>query len=64
MDYIIALPYFLDKHLYRIMPEIKMLDYMVPYQNHPTFKNGKKSPVRFFTTLDREQFKLSPPLYK
>uniref|UniRef100_A0A914YJT4 TNFR-Cys domain-containing protein n=1 Tax=Panagrolaimus superbus TaxID=310955 RepID=A0A914YJT4_9BILA len=47
-----------------MMPEIKMIDYMVSYQNHPTFKNSKKSPVRFFTTIDRNKFVLSPPLYE
>lgn len=49
-----AFPYFSEPYIRNIMPEMKMHDFQVEYENHKKFKNkGKKlgSPVRFFTNL-------------
>ncbi|XP_045772368.1 rRNA N6-adenosine-methyltransferase ZCCHC4 [Maniola jurtina] len=51
-----AFPYFAEPYITNMMPEIKMHDYQVEYQNHKKFQNkkgGRKfgSPVRFFTNL-------------
>ncbi|CAG4982674.1 unnamed protein product [Colias eurytheme] len=51
-----AFPYFSEPYITNMMPEIKMHDYQVEYQNHKKFQNSKGgrkfgSPVRFFTNL-------------
>ncbi|KAJ0176394.1 hypothetical protein K1T71_007573 [Dendrolimus kikuchii] len=51
-----AFPYFSEPYIKNIMPEIKMHDYQVEYENHKKFQNKKSgrkfgSPVRFFTNL-------------
>ncbi|KAE9550338.1 hypothetical protein FO519_006444 [Halicephalobus sp. NKZ332] len=63
VQFTFTLPYFLDKHLNRELPEIKMVDYSVLYRNHPKFRTPKKSPVRFFTTIDRKHFVFKGPNY-
>uniref|UniRef100_A0A7E4WB00 CTCHY-type domain-containing protein n=1 Tax=Panagrellus redivivus TaxID=6233 RepID=A0A7E4WB00_PANRE len=63
-DFVFTLPYFLDRHLFREMPNLKMIDYAITYQNHPKYKSAKNSPVRFFTTLPPECFTLPGDLYK
>ncbi|KAI5631189.1 putative n6-adenine methyltransferase domain-containing protein [Phthorimaea operculella] len=51
-----AFPYFSEPYITNLMPDVKMHDYQVEYENHKKFQNGKKgrkhgSPVRFFTNL-------------
>ncbi|CAH0398161.1 unnamed protein product [Chilo suppressalis] len=52
-----AFPYFSEPYITNMMPEIKMHDYQVEYENHKKFHNKSKggrkfgSPVRFFTNL-------------
>ncbi|KAL0882828.1 hypothetical protein ABMA27_016368 [Loxostege sticticalis] len=52
-----AFPYFAEPYIRNIMPEMKMHDYQIEYENHKKFhnkgKSGRKfgSPVRFFTNL-------------
>ncbi|XP_049873750.1 rRNA N6-adenosine-methyltransferase ZCCHC4 [Pectinophora gossypiella] len=59
-----AFPYFSEPYIKNLMPEIKMHDYQVEYENHKKFQNGKKgrkngSPVRFFTNLPLATIDLS-----
>ncbi|XP_026488135.2 rRNA N6-adenosine-methyltransferase ZCCHC4 [Vanessa tameamea] len=58
-----AFPYFAEPYITNMMPEIKMHDYQVEYQNHKKFQNkgGRKfgSPVRFFTNLPFSTIDLS-----
>lgn len=50
-------PYFMEPHLLNSLPNFKMLDYKVDYDNHPLFRDDPKgrkhgSPVRIFTNVD------------
>ncbi|XP_023938845.2 rRNA N6-adenosine-methyltransferase ZCCHC4 [Bicyclus anynana] len=57
-----AFPYFAEPYITNMLPEIKMHDYQVDYQNHKKFqKGGRKfgSPVRFFTNLPFSTIDLS-----
>ncbi|XP_041979397.1 rRNA N6-adenosine-methyltransferase ZCCHC4 [Aricia agestis] len=59
-----AFPYFSEPYICNMIPEIKMHDYQVDYQNHKKFsskKGGRKlgSPVRFFTNLPLKTIDLS-----
>ncbi|XP_072949622.1 rRNA N(6)-adenosine-methyltransferase ZCCHC4 [Epargyreus clarus] len=59
-----AFPYFSEPYISNLLPEIKMHDYQVEYQNHKKFttaKGGRKlgSPVRFFTNLPLATIDLS-----
>ncbi|XP_050351337.1 rRNA N6-adenosine-methyltransferase ZCCHC4 [Nymphalis io] len=59
-----AFPYFAEPYIKNMMPEIKMHDYQVEYQNHKKFQNSKGgrkfgSPVRFFTNLPFSTIDLS-----
>ncbi|XP_022120864.2 rRNA N6-adenosine-methyltransferase ZCCHC4 isoform X1 [Pieris rapae] len=51
-----AFPYFSEPYIRNMIPDIKMHDYQVDYQNHKKFQNSKGgrkqgSPVRFYTNL-------------
>ncbi|CAK1551355.1 unnamed protein product [Leptosia nina] len=58
-----AFPYFSEPYIKNMMPELKMHDYKVEYENHKKFKNSKSgkqgSPVRFFTNLPLRTIDLS-----
>lgn len=57
-------PHFLSKHIKETMP-LNMCHYMVEYENHPIFKEGKsKSPVRIFTNVPLDEIKLVGEEYK
>ncbi|MFH4981355.1 hypothetical protein AB6A40_008064 [Gnathostoma spinigerum] len=64
IDYIVALSRFVGKHLDCFKTTINRIDYMVTYENHPSFKSPEKSIVRFFTTLPQRMFKLPEPAYR
>lgn len=52
-----AFPYFMEPQLLNHLPNYRMLDYKVDYDNHPLFQDGNKgrkfgSPVRIFTNIN------------
>ncbi|XP_030758764.1 rRNA N6-adenosine-methyltransferase ZCCHC4 [Sitophilus oryzae] len=62
-------PYFMEPQLQNFLPDLKMLDYKVEYDNHPLFQNGPKgrkqgSPVRIFTNVEAKLIKLPEDSYK
>ncbi|CAG9817666.1 unnamed protein product [Phaedon cochleariae] len=62
-------PYFMEPQIRNSMPEFRMLDYKVEYENHAMFHNGLKgrkqgSPVRIFTNVDLRSIKLPDDDYK
>ncbi|KAJ8923386.1 hypothetical protein NQ315_001944 [Exocentrus adspersus] len=62
-------PYFMEPQILNSLPEFKMLDYKVLYENHSSFHNGPKgrkqgSPVRIFTNVDSRLIKLPEDEYK
>jgi len=58
-------PHFLSKHIKESLPTLNMCHYMVEYENHPIFKEGKnKSPVRIFTNVALEEIQLTGDDYK
>ncbi|XP_060521921.1 rRNA N6-adenosine-methyltransferase ZCCHC4 [Cylas formicarius] len=62
-------PYFMEPQIINSLPNYRMLDYKVEYDNHPLFQNGPKgrkqgSPVRIFTNLDPSIIKLPSDDYR
>ncbi|XP_014661983.1 PREDICTED: zinc finger CCHC domain-containing protein 4-like [Priapulus caudatus] len=53
-------PYFLEEKVKENLPNVVMLDYVVDYANHSSFKSDKKrkSPVRIFTNVCAERIAL------
>lgn len=51
-------PYFMEPQILNSLPNFKMLDYKVEYDNHPLFHSEKNkgrkygSPVRIFTNIN------------
>lgn len=59
-------PYFMESKIVEAIPELKMSDYQVNYDNHKAFQDANKSgarkqgsPVRIFTNLDLAKLELS-----
>lgn len=54
---ILVFPYFMERYVQKVMPELEMCDFKVNYANHGKFNeksNARKdlgSPVRFFTNI-------------
>ncbi|XP_018563680.1 zinc finger CCHC domain-containing protein 4 [Anoplophora glabripennis] len=62
-------PYFMEPQILNSLPNFKMLDYKVLYDNHSSFQNGPKgrkqgSPVRIFTNVNPRLIKLPEDEYK
>ena len=57
-------PYYMEQHIIRNLPEFKMFDYKVNYENHSSFTNtGNRkrkfgSPVRIFTNVTLSKLNL------
>ncbi|VEN51993.1 unnamed protein product [Callosobruchus maculatus] len=65
----LVLPYFMEPQVLNWLPDMKMSDYKVEYDNHVKFKNGPKgrkhgSPVRIFTNVSLNLVKLPEDGYR
>lgn len=61
-------PYFMEPKIKHYLPEFRMSDYKVDYDNHPLFNDGPKgrkqgSPVRIFTNVNLRYRILKDQIY-
>uniref|UniRef100_A0A146MBW8 Zinc finger CCHC domain-containing protein 4 n=1 Tax=Lygus hesperus TaxID=30085 RepID=A0A146MBW8_LYGHE len=54
----LVLPYFMEPHVTKYLPDFHMLDYVVHYANHSKMKSHKKSAVRLFTNVSSSSIHL------
>lgn len=51
VTFFLALPYFMEPHVTKSLPDFKILDYVLHYENHSKMRSHKKSAVRYFTNV-------------